>query len=178
MGTGVVIQIESEVMNAMKKSPRDHAQIFISIPFDLFQAERFSGRIFQHARHDLRSHRIVPKTNNALKRLLADDRRRHMRMPVNHVITYLALPEPGNNSVELCTAELCDVSDAGMSMITDFRLQPGQTVQFCERPVYRRGIVRWVMIVEAGVCFKAGIEFIDGEPRDTKGQHGREEVFI
>jgi hypothetical protein len=178
LGTGFVIQIESEVMNAMKKSPRDHAQRFIATPIDLFQGGRFAGRLFQHDRHDLQSYHIVPKTNDALKRLLDDDRRKHSRIPVNHVITYLILPEQGKNSVELSTAELCDISDAGMSMITDSCLQLGQIVQFCERPVYRRGIVRWVTVMEAGVCFKAGIEFIDGIERGAGGQHGRDDALV
>ena len=162
----------------MKKTARCYSPVFLSVSFDGIQAGRSSGRFYRHDRSELRNSRIVPKTNEVLKRLLADDRRRHSRVPADHVITLLALPEQGSSSVELFTAELQNISDSGVSLITDSPLQQGQIVQFCERPFYRRGIVRWVAVLSDGDFNTAGIEFINCEQNEAGGIPGRGDSII
>lgn len=153
--------IKSEVREPMRKTARDNAQSFLSRPSELFQVQRFVDRIMEDDWHDLRRPRIVPKSGDAVKRLLTDDRRKYERRKVDHVISYLELPLNGRRGLMLSTAFILDISEAGMCIRTARMLQPGDILLYCERPVYCRGVVRWCATIEAGAWHKAGIQFLD-----------------
>jgi len=61
---------------------------------------------------------------------------------------------------ERLSAEVLDISDTGIGMLTMSPLAPGHVITFSNIKEQAAGVVRWSMIVDQSSLFRVGIQFI------------------
>ncbi|HYQ47769.1 MAG TPA: hypothetical protein VEP69_01775, partial [Thermodesulfovibrionales bacterium] len=73
--------------------------------------------------------------------------------------TLHTISDRGMEKVKL-SAEVLDISDIGMGMLTRSALAPGHVITFNNIKEQAAGIVRWSMIADRSDLYRVGIQFI------------------
>jgi hypothetical protein len=69
---------------------------------------------------------------------------------------------------ERLSAEVLDISDTGIGMLTKSPLAPGHVITFSNIKEQAAGVVRWSMIVDQSDLYRVGIQFIP--PHEAAGR--------
>lgn len=162
--TKIIIMTGSEVSETMMHAIQKNALLLISKPFDLDRIKAFVDQILTTGRP------VYNDKGGALKNdvdsfvmWLADGVRKHKRIPVARRINYFAFPFHDKKTSDRLTADILDISEGGMCLRTDCRLDPGYVLKLCDAQVQYEGVVRWSARSEAAKAHLVGVQFINSK---------------
>lgn len=121
-----------------------------------------ADRVMTHGSLNCCERREPPNDQDTGMQWTGGNVRKHMRMPADERIAYLAIPSPHEICAEVVTGHVFDISDDGLGLLTECPLAPGSVIRFVSGAVWYTGIVRW----SAGTGddeHRAGIQFILSE---------------
>jgi|GEM_PF-369786 len=160
--TKIIIMTGSEVSETMLHAIQENAVLLISKPFDLGRIKAFVDRILTTGRP------VYGDESKALKddvdsfvKWVADGVRKHKRIPVSKKINYFAFPYHDKKTTDALTADILDISEGGMCLRTDCRLDPGFILQLCDAQVQCEGVVRWSARSGAAEAHRVGVQFVN-----------------
>ncbi len=160
-GTKVIIMTGSEVSDATMRSIQENAHMLITKPFDLDRIKAFVDRILTTGKPLYRDECTALKDHMSFIKWLADNNRKHERKPVSKSISCYSLsPQGGENTSDMLSAHVIDISEAGMCIRTDYLLKPGHFLRLSDSPTECTGVVRWSMSVGSMESYRAGIQFV------------------
>ncbi len=158
--TKIIIMTGSEITETMMASIQQNAHLLISKPFDLDRIKAFADRILTTGKPLYRDECTALKDQASFIKWLADDNRKHERKPISKTITCFAVPPHGEETTDILSAQVIDISEAGMCIRTDYLLKPGHLLRLFDSPAECTGIVRWSRSVGSMQSYRAGIQFV------------------
>jgi two-component system, response regulator, stage 0 sporulation protein F len=161
--TRIIIITGSMITDAMMASIRENAHCLISKPFDLDQVKAAASRVLTIGRPPREEDGIVRGSDSASVQWIADDYRKHLRNPTARRITCYAVAPQGDKNEVLVTADVFDISESGMGLMTTCRLQPGHLIRLSDGSVRGTAVVRWSECSGAPESYRAGIQFVAPE---------------
>lgn len=160
-GTRIIIMTGSEVTDAMFKTVRENAHALLAKPFELEQLKAFVARLLDADGPLPEAERAALKDDMPSLKWIDGDFRKCERRPLACRVTCLSdEASRGNPSVPI-DADVLDISDSGMCIVTQERLEPGCLLLFNETPCQCTGMVKWSMSVGREHAFRAGIQFVE-----------------
>ncbi len=159
--TRIIMMTGSEITDAIIKAVRENAHCLISKPFELEQVKKLAGWVLSIGKHPAGEDSVAAGYGIPSVHWVCDDTRKHPRKPITNKITcYAVAPHDDDRTATLVSASIVDVSEAGMGILTDHKLQPGHFIRLSEAPVHGRGVVRWSEYSDAMAAYRAGIQFV------------------
>jgi CheY-like chemotaxis protein len=162
-GTKIVIMTGSEVTEHMTRDFHKNAELVLSKPFDLFQVKAFVEQVLSEGKPLYRDETNTLKDYQVFINWLANDQRRHERKHVAKSITCLEASSNAEEGAHVFSANVIDISDGGIGIITELELSPGRVIRFFDQMGYGLGIVRWSRRERGDVSYRAGVQFITSE---------------
>jgi DNA-binding response OmpR family regulator len=162
--TKIIIMTGGDPDDTTMRFIQENASLFISKPFDLDMVKGSVERILQGReplhRNDVHAYRDY----ESFVKWLTNDKRRCERKFTAKAIAFSTdtlhtLDDRSLERVRL-TAEVLDISDTGMGMLTTSALAPGNVITFSNIKEQTAGIVRWSMIADRSNLYRVGIQFI------------------
>lgn len=161
--TRIIMMTESGITDTIMKEVRENAHCLISKPFELEQVKALVGRVLSMGKNPHREDSIAAESGMSSLQWISDDNRKHQRKPIANSITCYAVAPHGDMAATLVTADILDISETGMGIVTDCKLQPGYFIRLSDAPVHGRGVVRWSEDAGAKAAYRAGIQFVSPE---------------
>lgn len=161
--TKIFIMTGSEVAESMMTSIRENAQLLITKPFDLDEVKSFVDRVISTGSPLCLDGSWEVKKRSPFVTWVAGDNRKNERKSVQKSITYFSVPQAGGKAATVLTADVLDISEAGMRIRTDDRLVPGDFIKIFDRPARCTGVVRWSANADVSDTYHAGIQFLPAE---------------
>ncbi len=161
--TRIIIMTGSEVSDDVFKAIRGNAHAFLAKPFELDQLKLLVNRMLVADGPLSRDESAAIRDSMPSLKWLADDFRKNERRPLSSRINCIAAGEHTADSATPLAAEVLDISEAGMCIVTESCLEPGRVLLFNDAPGRRAGVVRWSMSAGRGNAYRAGIQFIAPE---------------
>ena len=159
--TKITIMTGSEVSETMMHAIQENAVLLIAKPFDLDRLRVFAEQILTTGRLGYRDDSKVLKDDaDSFVIWSADGVRKYKRIPVARKINYFAPPYQDNKTSDVLTADILDISEGGMCIRTDCRLDPGHTLKLYDAKIQCEGVVRWSARSEAAEAHHVGIQFV------------------
>jgi CheY-like chemotaxis protein len=157
----IIIMTGSEISEAMLRTIQENAVLLIAKPFDLDRLRGFVEQILTTGRLGYSDESSALKDDvDSFVKWFADGSRKHKRIPVARKINYLAFPVHEKNTPDVLTADILDVSEGGMRIRTDCRLDPGYILKLSDAHVQCEGVVRWSAQSGAPEAHHVGIQFV------------------
>ncbi len=166
----IIVMTSGEVTGVMMKSIRENAHSLISKFFDLDQVRQFSDRVIKMGKPRHPGDYFAIKDYSSFVKWTADDNRKQERQRVYECITccFVASSNIDRSSV-LFTSNILNASEAGIGILTDYKLQPGDLVSLSNAPARSIGVVRWHACAGTTKSYRAGIQFVEAENAPTPG---------
>lgn len=161
--TRIVIMTGSDVSDAMMKAIRENAHALISKPFDLTQVKLLVCRILKKDKPLPLDESAAIKDQMSFITWLADDIRKHIRKPITDSITCYAVAPQGDSHAVRLTANILDITETGMCILTDYELKPGHLLRLSDSSAQRSAVVRWSEFSGITETYRAGIQFVAPE---------------
>ncbi len=162
-GTKIIIMTSGEVSGSMMKSIREYAHSLISKSFDLDQVKQFVDQVIAKSQQRYREDCLAIRDYTSFIKWIADDSRKHERKPTHDCIPCFTVASRREGAPVQLTATVLDMSDTGIGILTDCRLQPGALLRLCDTQARSIGVVRWSECDETAKLFRSGIQFITAE---------------
>jgi CheY-like chemotaxis protein len=160
--TRIIIMTGSEITDSIMKAVRENAHCLISKPFELEQVKALVDRVLS-IKHLTREDSDEEECEISSLHWICNDNRKHQRKPIANNITCYAVAPHGDMSATLVTANVVDVSEAGMGILTDCKLQTGHHIRLSDAPIQGRGVVRWSVYADVMAAYRSGIQFVSPE---------------
>jgi DNA-binding NarL/FixJ family response regulator len=161
--TRIIMMTGSEITDEIMKLVRENAHCLISKPFELEQVKKLVNRILSMGKPSHGEDSVAAVSNISSLQWISDDTRKHQRKPIVNTITcYAVAPGSGGNTTIL-TANIFDISESGMGIQTDCKLQPGHLIRLSDAPIHGRGVVRWSLYAPETSTYRSGIQFVSPE---------------
>jgi len=161
--TRILMMTGSEITDEMLIAVRENAHCLLSKPFDLEQVKLLASRILLMGSHLYHAEDLVTQGGVSSLQWISDDTRKHQRKPISNCITCYAVAPHGDMAAKLITADILDISESGMGILTDCQLQPGHLIRLSDAPIHGRGVVRWSVYVDTKAAYRAGVQFVSPE---------------
>jgi CheY-like chemotaxis protein len=161
--TRILIMTGSEITDEMLKAVRENAHCLLSKPFDLEQVKLLVSRILSMGSHLCHAEDLLTQGDVSSLQWISSDTRKHQRKPISNCITCYAVAPHGDMAAKLITADILDISESGMGILTDCQLQPGHLIRLSDAPIHGRGVVRWSVYVDTKAAYRAGVQFVSPE---------------
>jgi CheY-like chemotaxis protein len=161
--TRIVMMTGSEITDAIMEAVRNNAHCLISKPFELEQIKALVMRILTIAKGVRNDENLATNNGQSCLQWISDDSRKHQRKPFANNITCYAVAPHGDMMATLVTANIVDISETGMGILTECKLQPGHLIRLSDASIHGRGVVRWSVYADAMSAFRAGIQFVSPE---------------
>jgi CheY-like chemotaxis protein len=160
--TRVIIMTGSEISDTMMHAIQKDAVLLISKPFDLDRLRAYVDQILTTGRpgYSDESKALTDDVDSFVK-WFADGSRKHKRIPVARKINYFAFPFHDKSTTDVLTADILDISEGGMCIRTDYRLDPGFILKLCDAHVQCEGVVRWSARSGTPEAHRVGIQFVN-----------------
>ncbi len=150
--TKIIIMTGSEVNGAAMERIRSGAYLFVTKPFDLCKLKVIVEQVAEESENVYRDY-------ESFVNWLAADRRQSERKAVMEAITYsVSIGEKPEG--QHYKADVINISDTGMCISTDCRLEPGRVVKVDHGKMDITGVVRWSNPTEQESLYRAGIQFL------------------
>jgi CheY-like chemotaxis protein len=159
--TIIVIMTGSDLSPAMMKSIRDNAHCLISKSFDLIQVKSLVNLLVDNKEPLNLQKSTAIKAQTSFITWIAEDIRKHKRKPVADSISCWALSPQSDKSEAFITADVLDISEVGMCVLTDYQLMPGHILMVSDLPSGSRAVVRWSKFSGTTSTYRAGLQFVD-----------------
>jgi CheY-like chemotaxis protein len=180
--TKIIIMTGSDPDDTTMRFIQENASLFISKPFDLDMVKGSVEKILQGRETLYRNDMHAYRDYESFVRWLTNDKRRSERKFTAKAIafstdTFHTMNDKGLERVRL-SAEVLDISDTGMGMLTSSALAPGHVITFSNIKEQAAGIVRWSMIADRSDLYRIGIQFIPPHEAaaDVRGPGGLPEA--
>jgi len=162
--TRIIMMTGSEITDEVMDAVRENAHCLISKPFDLAHVKTLVDRILSMGKPPFTGKDSVAASSGITSlRWISDDTRKHRRKPIANTITCYCVAPHGDGIVTLVTANMLDISEAGMGITTTCKLQPGYLIRLSDAPIIGRGVVRWSSYSPVTSTYRAGIQFVSPE---------------
>ncbi|HUI44700.1 MAG TPA: response regulator [Nitrospirota bacterium] len=161
--TRIIMMTGSEITDTMLIAVRESAHCLLSKPFELEQVKSLVCRILSMVSHAGHDENLLAQGGMSSLQWISDDTRKHKRKPFTNCITCYAVAPHGDMAAKLISANIVDISESGMGILTDCQLQPGHLIRLSDAPIQGRGVVRWSVYVDAKAAYRAGIQFVSPE---------------
>jgi len=161
-GTKIIIMTGSDVGESMMSSIRENAHLLLTKPFDLDEVKLLVERLIAGGPPGPRGSK-EGKDRLSYVKWIAGDNRKTERKAVLKSISYLAVAQEGKEAAAVFTADVLDISDAGMRIRTAGRLEPGDCIRVFDKPARCTGVVRWSANTGVAETCYAGIQFLQPE---------------
>jgi CheY-like chemotaxis protein len=159
--TKIIVMTGSEVSEAMMRDIQANAILLISKPFDLDGVKAFVDQILTTGRLVYSDEsRTLKDDIDSFVKWFADGVRKHKRIPLCKKINYFNFPFHDAKNVDALTADILDISEGGMCLRTDCRLDAGYILKLHDDHVQCEGVVRWSAPSEATGAHRVGVQFI------------------
>jgi CheY-like chemotaxis protein len=160
--TKITIMTGSEISETMMRAIQKNAVLLIAKPFDLDRLRAFVDQILMTGRLEYSDEsRALKDDGDSFVKWCADGYRKHKRITVTKKINYLTFPFQEKNAPDVLTADILDISEGGMRIRTDCRLDPGYILKLCDAQVQCEGVVRWSAQSGASEAHHVGIQFVN-----------------
>jgi len=170
--TKIIIMTGGDPDDTTMRFIQENASLFISKPFDLDMVKGSVERILQGREPLYRNDMHAYRDYESFVKWLTNDKRRSERKFTAKAIAFSTdtVHTLDDRSLEMVrlTAEVLDISDTGMGMLTTSALAPGNVITFSNIKEQAAGIVRWSMIADRSNLYRVGIQFIP--PHETAAQ--------
>ena len=176
--TQIIIMTGSDLDDATMRFIQDNASLFLSKPFDLDMVKDSLDKILAGKGPEYRNDALAYRDYESFVKWLTNDKRRCQRRFTAKAITFSTgtLVGVNGNAVqrERLSAEVLDISDTGIGMLTMSPLAPGHVITFSNIKEQAAGVVRWSMIIDQSSLFRVGIQFIPAQEAaaSVKGSQG------
>jgi CheY-like chemotaxis protein len=160
-GTMIIIMTGSEVSETMMHDIQENALLLISKPFDLECIKAFVDQILTTGRPVYSDDCSALHDVDSFVTWFADGVRKHKRIPVLKKINYFVFPFHDKKTADVLTADLLDISEGGMCLRTDCRLDPGYILKLYDAQAQCEGVVRWSALSGAADAHRVGVQFIN-----------------
>lgn len=161
--TRIIMMTGSEITDEIMKAVRENAHCLISKPFELEQIKTLVVQVLSMGKPRVKEDRVVDTSDISSLHWISDDTRKHRRKPIANSITCYAIAPHGNGTAILVAANIFDISETGMGIVTDYKLQPGDLIRLSDAPIHGRGVVRWSTYSSETATYRAGIQFVSPE---------------
>ncbi|HUL01344.1 MAG TPA: response regulator [Nitrospirota bacterium] len=161
--TRIIMMTGSEITDAIMKAVHENAHCLISKPFELEEVKALVERVLSMGRCPSGQDCVIDSGSISSLQWISDNTRKHQRKPIANSITCYAVAPHGDGTAMLVTANIIDISEAGMGILTKCKLQPGHLIRLSDAPIHGRGVVRWSASAEAMGTYRAGIQFMSPE---------------
>jgi CheY-like chemotaxis protein len=160
--TRIIIMTGSEISETMMHAIRNNAVLLISKPFDLDRLKFFIDQILTTGRLGYGDDSSAPKNDvYSFVTWCADGSRKHNRISIARKIKYFAPLLQDKETTDVLTADILDISEGGMCIRTEYRLDPGYTLKLYDAQVQCEGVVRWSARSGATEAHRVGVQFIN-----------------
>ena len=163
--TKIIIMTGSEVSETMMHAIQKNALLLISKPFDLDRIKAFVDQILTTGRpvYYYDEGNMLKDGVDSFVMWSANGVRKHKRIPIVRKINYFAFPFHDKKTTDALSADILDISEGGMCLRTDCRLDPGFILQLRDAQVRCEGVVRWSAPSEAAETHLVGVQFINSK---------------
>jgi len=162
--TRIIMMTGSEITDTMLEAVRENAHCLLSKPFDLAQVKALVSKILSmRSPHPCHAENLLAQGGASSLQWISDDTRKHQRKPITNCITCYAVAPHGEMAAKLINADILDISESGMGILTDCQLQPGHLIRLSDAPIHGRGVVRWSIYVDTKAAYRAGVQFVSPE---------------
>jgi DNA-binding response OmpR family regulator len=154
--TKIIMMTGGDLDDATMRFIQENASLFLSKPFDLDMVKDSVEKILAGRGHVYGNDMHAYRDYESFVKWLTNDKRRSERKFTAKAITF------SKDTVikERLSAEVLDISDTGMGMLTTSSLAPGHVITFSTIKEQAAGVVRWSMIVDQSDLYRVGIQFI------------------
>jgi CheY-like chemotaxis protein len=160
--TKITIMTGSEISETMMRVIQENAVLLIAKPFDLDRLRAFVEQILTTGRIGYSDEsRALRDDVDSFVRWFADGARKHKRIPITRKINFFAPPYRDKKPTDVLTADILDISEGGMCIRTDCRLDPGHILKLYNAQIQCEGVVRWSTRSDAAEAHHAGIQFVN-----------------
>ncbi|HUL01101.1 MAG TPA: response regulator [Nitrospirota bacterium] len=161
--TRIIMMTGSEITDAIMKEVRENAHCLISKPFELELVKTLVDQVVSTGKRRPREDSLATDSEVSSLQWISDDNRKHQRKPIANSITCYAVAPHGDMTALVVTANILDISETGMGIVTDCKLQPGHIIRLSDAPIHGRGVVRWSVYADTMAAYRAGIQFVSPE---------------
>jgi DNA-binding response OmpR family regulator len=162
--TKIIIMTGGDPDDTTMRFIEENASLFISKPFDLDMVRGSVEKILQGREPLYRNDMHAYRDYESFVKWLTNEKRRCERKFTAKAIAFSTdtLHTMDDRSLEMVrlTAEVLDISDTGMGMLTTSALAPGNVITFSNIKEQAAGLVRWSMIANRSALYRVGIQFI------------------
>lgn len=157
--TKIVMMTGGEVTSPMLNVIRKHSELLLSKPFDLFKVKELVKQILESG-GAAPDETDLNRNYKAFEYWLMNDQRRHKRRPVGKPISYSPVSLEQEQEQEQ-TAEIIDISEGGMCLLTTYLLPQGVVLKICNNKTdCCTGTVRWSTRDGNDDQCRTGIQFV------------------
>jgi CheY-like chemotaxis protein len=172
--TKIIIMTGGDPDDTTMQFIKENASLFISKPFDLDMVKSSVEKILQGRETLYRNDMHAYRDYESFVKWLTNDKRRSERKFTAKAIAFSTdtvhtMNDRGLERVRL-SAEILDISDTGMGMLTTSALAPGHVITFNNVKEQAAGIVRWSMIADRSDLYRIGIQFIPPHEAASRGK--------
>ncbi|HYA88643.1 MAG TPA: response regulator [Nitrospirota bacterium] len=162
--TIIVIMTGSDVSHEMMKSIRDNAHCLISKSFDLLQVKALVDVLISNDKPLCHHKSAAIRDQISFITWLADDIRKHTRKLAADRICCWAVAPKSDKPAAFLTADVLDISDTGMCILTDYELKPGHILLLSDITLQKNAVIRWSEFTgTTASSYRAGLQFVPPE---------------
>lgn len=161
--TRIIMMTGSEITDEIMKAVRENAHCLISKPFELEQVKALVVRVLSTGKRLPQEDSVATEGGISSLQWISDDNRKHQRKPIDNSITCYAVAPHSDVTATLVNANILDISETGMCILTDCKLQTGHIIRLSDAPIHGRGVVRWSDHASTMAAYRAGIQFVSPE---------------
>ncbi len=162
--TKIIMMTGSDLDETTMRFIQENASLFLAKPFDLEIVKDSVEKILEGMEPVYRNEVHAYRDYESFVKWLTNDKRRSQRRFTAKAITFSTSTFNGMDGKaaegEGLSAEVLDISDIGIGMLTRSPLAPGHVITFSNIKEQAAGVVRWSMIVDQSDLFRVGIQFI------------------
>ncbi|HYA88639.1 MAG TPA: response regulator [Nitrospirota bacterium] len=160
--TRIIMLTRNEITDALMNAVRENAHCLISKPCELEQVRTVVERVLSIGKRPPQENSVAAERGLASIYWISNDNRKHQRKQIANSISCYAVAPHGDMTATRISANILDISETGMGVLTDCQLQTGHLIRLSDA-MHGRGVVRWSVYDDARAAYRAGIQFVSPE---------------
>jgi len=142
----------SELNGSFSEAIANGVSQFITKPFNLCEVREAVEQV-------LGGEEISDKGNFFIGNSTLKKSRRHRRKPCGEKVCFqMSIIDDGDISRKLLEAQVVDISDSGIGLLSEYPLSESQVIGFDEKNENKTGVVAWSKMINDTIC-RAGVKF-------------------
>lgn len=161
--TRIITMTGGEITDTIMEAVRKNAHCLISKPFELEQIKFLVGLVLSIGKHPPQEDSVAADCGISSLHWICDDNRKHPRKQITNSITCYTIAPHGDMTATLVSANILNISETGIGILADCKLQTGHLIRLSDSLIQGRGVVRWSVYADAMTAYRAGIQFVSPE---------------